>query len=452
MDEVTRAFFRKQMEESENQTCIDCGSAAPQWASVSHGCYISLESSGVHRSLGVHISFVRSVTMDSWKPLQLKIMELGGNRRLKAFFQQHNIPDNMSIAQKYNTRAAEWYRRNLRALAEGSDPPPPLPAGTGHLPVSDTPTTTQIAFAKAAQSGMMSAGGAFASDARHYGGYHDAGADPVRGVAVSGGSESSVPRRMDGFGSGGAVSQSRADSDDLFGSFLNSENKVAGIFGMVGSLASKAKSFAAEKIEQAQTEGLVDALVDTVKTSVGAAVETTTWAATKGVEVTKNTYTYVNEGGGKAVLGRTSEVLGNVARSTTSVVGESVDWFGDQLGSGGSGGNASGLASLSSGKMQGFGSDSASPPRASSSSNLSYHEESGAALPRKPSAGNGMSLNSSSMSLNSNGSSLKSSGGSNSEIASSSPVKRTSAPAAASSKDGSKKDDLWNDDDWGEWK
>merc|ERR1719247_693781 len=115
MDEGTKAFFRSQQQDRANQKCIDDGSPNPQWASVSHGCYISLESSGVHRSLGVHVSFVRSTTMDTWKPLQLKLMELGGNQRLKDFFKQHNIPEDMPIKQKYNTRAAEWYRKNLRA-------------------------------------------------------------------------------------------------------------------------------------------------------------------------------------------------------------------------------------------------------------------------------------------------------------------------------------------------
>merc|ERR1719424_58105 len=133
MNQATREFFRWQQQDPANQACIDCGQASPQWASVSHGCYISLESSGVHRSLGVHISFVRSTTMDSWKPLQLKLMELGGNQKLKAFFRLHKIAD-MPIVQKYNTRAAEWYRKNLRALAEGTDQPPPLPEGTASLP------------------------------------------------------------------------------------------------------------------------------------------------------------------------------------------------------------------------------------------------------------------------------------------------------------------------------
>lgn len=37
-----------------------------QWASVNNGILLCLNCSGVHRSFGVRVSFVRSITMDSW--------------------------------------------------------------------------------------------------------------------------------------------------------------------------------------------------------------------------------------------------------------------------------------------------------------------------------------------------------------------------------------------------
>lgn len=58
------------------QRCVDCDAPYPQWATVSYGTFMCLECSGRHRGLGVHISFVRSVTMDSWTDKQVQQMQV----------------------------------------------------------------------------------------------------------------------------------------------------------------------------------------------------------------------------------------------------------------------------------------------------------------------------------------------------------------------------------------
>lgn len=40
----------------ENRTCADCGDQMPTWASINCGVFLCLKCSGIHRSLGVHIS------------------------------------------------------------------------------------------------------------------------------------------------------------------------------------------------------------------------------------------------------------------------------------------------------------------------------------------------------------------------------------------------------------
>jgi len=163
VDSAAAEFFRVQQEDPANGACFDTGSAEPQWASISHGIYISIEASGIHRSLGVRVSYVQSTSMDSWKPLHLRMMELGGNRRFAEFLREHGVPEDLPLRQKYHTRAAEWYRQDLRARAEGAAGPEPLPAGTGHLPSSNAPGPEQLlldkVFASAPQGGAMTAGG-----------------------------------------------------------------------------------------------------------------------------------------------------------------------------------------------------------------------------------------------------------------------------------------------------
>uniref|UniRef100_H3CA61 Arf-GAP with coiled-coil, ANK repeat and PH domain-containing protein n=1 Tax=Tetraodon nigroviridis TaxID=99883 RepID=H3CA61_TETNG len=61
-----------------NELCCDCGQSSPCWASINLGILLCIECSGIHRSLGVHCSKVRSLTLDSWEPELLKLMcELG---------------------------------------------------------------------------------------------------------------------------------------------------------------------------------------------------------------------------------------------------------------------------------------------------------------------------------------------------------------------------------------
>ncbi|XP_057485579.1 ADP-ribosylation factor GTPase-activating protein AGD3-like [Actinidia eriantha] len=64
-----------------NDRCADCGAPEPDWASLNLGVLVCIECSGVHRNLGVHISKVRSLTLDVkvWEPSVISLFQSLGN-------------------------------------------------------------------------------------------------------------------------------------------------------------------------------------------------------------------------------------------------------------------------------------------------------------------------------------------------------------------------------------
>eukprot|EP00835_Amoeboradix_gromovi_P006083 NODE_656_length_5493_cov_0.311828.p1 type:complete len:509 gc:universal NODE_656_length_5493_cov_0.311828:1762-236(-) len=90
-EQKQKQFFAKLLSEPSNNLCADCGSKSPRWASWNLGSFICIRCSGIHRKLGVHITKVKSVTLDKWTDEQLQSMANGGNLKVNQLYNPSNI-------------------------------------------------------------------------------------------------------------------------------------------------------------------------------------------------------------------------------------------------------------------------------------------------------------------------------------------------------------------------
>ncbi|KAG0212544.1 Arf-GAP with coiled-coil, ANK repeat and PH domain-containing protein 2 [Mortierella sp. GBA30] len=93
-----------------NEVCADCKSLSPMWASVNHGTVLCIECSGIHRSLGVHVSKVRSLNLDKWETETVGIMLKLGNERTNKIFEAKILEGEEERAVSVNSDRAEKER------------------------------------------------------------------------------------------------------------------------------------------------------------------------------------------------------------------------------------------------------------------------------------------------------------------------------------------------------
>ncbi len=98
------------LKDPANKKCFDCGNLHPRSASINNSVFVCLSCAGLHRGLGVNISFIRSLTMDKWDDKQLNFLKHGGNARLQELMEEYNIPQSTDIDLKYKLNAIDYYR------------------------------------------------------------------------------------------------------------------------------------------------------------------------------------------------------------------------------------------------------------------------------------------------------------------------------------------------------
>jgi len=117
--------------QKKNPLCADCETKDVQWADVSHGILLCLQCAGEHRSLGVTIARVKSITMDDWSASELERMNHGGNAALSSYFKASFVKrslrtmsgdtfESWKVEQKYESNTAEAFREKLNLLVHGT--------------------------------------------------------------------------------------------------------------------------------------------------------------------------------------------------------------------------------------------------------------------------------------------------------------------------------------------
>lgn len=74
-EEANREALKKIRLAPGNDECADCKAKNPEWACTNLGVIVCIECSGIHRSLGVHVSKVRSVVLDKWEPEAIEVQK-----------------------------------------------------------------------------------------------------------------------------------------------------------------------------------------------------------------------------------------------------------------------------------------------------------------------------------------------------------------------------------------
>lgn len=178
-EQTLQACLRRIRGTPGNDRCAECGDrlGSSPWASINLGVLFCLRCSGAHRGVGVHVSQVRSLGLDAWRPAWARTVAAIGNARASAYWEAGPVPPGAKPTPDSPLEAlGAWVRAKYdhRAYARaGSLPPHELlaarlirmeqPARADPSAPPSTPHAGGAWDSHAASTGAADAGGAGSS-------------------------------------------------------------------------------------------------------------------------------------------------------------------------------------------------------------------------------------------------------------------------------------------------
>lgn len=114
-DAVTQKELKRlrNLKSAGNDHCADCGSVDNSWASVTHGVFICIVCSDVHRSVGTHITKIKGCTGTYlWGPDEIEKMQTHGNGKAAVVYGDRKVSPTATkeekqkyVIDKYEKRA-----------------------------------------------------------------------------------------------------------------------------------------------------------------------------------------------------------------------------------------------------------------------------------------------------------------------------------------------------------
>ncbi|OAL44730.1 ArfGap-domain-containing protein [Pyrenochaeta sp. DS3sAY3a] len=143
--EQNRATLKNLVKLEGNKTCADCKrNKHPRWASWNLGVFVCIRCSGIHRGMGVHISKVKSVDLDTWTDEQLQSVLKWGNARANKYWEAKLAPGHVPSEAKIENFIRTKYESKRWVMDGGIPDPSSLEPDDDDMPLKKVQEKVQI--------------------------------------------------------------------------------------------------------------------------------------------------------------------------------------------------------------------------------------------------------------------------------------------------------------------